>query len=64
MTELFANGGDADQMTYSVVSDLGLHCLPITFLVFPDYNGLKDQQEIGATQGYQIQKKKEKKGKD
>ena len=28
--ELFANGGDPDQR--SVVSDLGLHCLPITLL--------------------------------
>ena len=32
MVELFANSGDADQMPRSVASDLGLHCLPITFL--------------------------------
>ena len=30
MAELFANIGDPDQMSHSVVSDLGLHCLPIT----------------------------------
>ena len=29
---LFANSGDSDQMTHSVVSDMGLHCLPITLL--------------------------------
>ena len=33
MVELFANSGDPDQML-SVVSDLGLHCLPATCLVF------------------------------
>ena len=33
MAELFANSGDPDQMPHSVVPDLGLHCLPITFLV-------------------------------
>ena len=32
MVELFANSGDPDQMPYSAVSDLGLHCLPITLL--------------------------------
>ena len=30
MTKLFANSGDPDQMPHSAVSDLGLHCLPIT----------------------------------
>ena len=30
MTKLFANSGDHDQMPCSAVSDLGLHCLPIT----------------------------------
>ena len=32
MAKLFANGGDPDQMPRSVVSDPGLHCLPITCL--------------------------------
>ena len=32
MAKLFANSGDPDQMPLSVVSDLGLHCLPITLL--------------------------------
>ena len=44
MVELFANSGDPDQMPHSGASDLGLHCLPITFKVSPDYNGLKKQQ--------------------
>ena len=29
--KLFANSGDPDQTPHSAVSDLGLHCLPITF---------------------------------
>ena len=32
MVKLFANIGDPDQMQHSVVSDLGLHCLPNTIL--------------------------------
>ena len=32
MAKLFANSGDLDQMPHSVTSDLGMHCLPITFL--------------------------------
>ena len=32
MAKLFANIGDPDQMPHSVASDLGLHCLSITFL--------------------------------
>ena len=32
MAKLFANSGDPDQTPCSVVSDLGLHCLPITLL--------------------------------
>ena len=32
MTKLFANSGDPDQ-THSAVTDLGLHCLPITILL-------------------------------
>ena len=40
MVEIFANSGDPDQMPHSAVSDLSLHCLPITLLGSPDYNGL------------------------
>ena len=29
--KLFANSGDPDQTPHSAASDLGLHCLPITF---------------------------------
>ena len=32
MVELFANSADPDQTPRSVASDLGLHCLLITFL--------------------------------
>ena len=32
MVELFANSGDPDQTPHSTVSDLGLHCLPGTYL--------------------------------
>ena len=40
MAEVFANSEDPDQTPHSVASDLGLHCLPITLLGSPDYNGL------------------------
>ena len=32
MAELFANGGDPDQMLHSAEPDLGLHCMPFTLL--------------------------------
>ena len=32
MAKLFANSGDPDQRPQNAVSDLGLHCLPITLL--------------------------------
>ena len=32
MAKLFANSGDPQQTLGSVVSDLGLHCLPVTLL--------------------------------
>ena len=32
MVELFANSGDPDQTPRSAASDLGLRCLPITFV--------------------------------
>ena len=41
MAKLFANSGDPDQAPHSVASDQGLHCLQITLLGFPDYDGLK-----------------------
>ena len=31
MVEVFANSGDPDQTPRSAASDLGLHCLPVTF---------------------------------
>ena len=46
MAKLFANSGDPDQMPHSAASDLGLHCLPITFYGSPDYNGLKDESNL------------------
>ena len=32
MVDLFANSGDTDLTPHSAVSDLGLHCLPVTLL--------------------------------
>ena len=32
MAKLFANSEDPDQTLQSAVSDLGLHCLPVTLL--------------------------------
>ena len=32
MAKLFANSGNPDQTPHFAVSDLGLHCLPITLL--------------------------------
>ena len=32
MDELSANSGDSDQTLHSDMSDLGLHCLPVTSL--------------------------------
>ena len=40
MAKQFAKGVDPDQTPRSAASDLGLHCLPITLLRSPDYNGL------------------------
>ena len=36
MAKLFANSGDPDQTTYSVASDLGLNCFPVSLLGSPD----------------------------
>ena len=35
-----ANNVDPDQTPQDVASDLGLHCVPMTFYGFPDKNGL------------------------
>ena len=43
MVELFenrANSGYSNQMKQSVAADPSLHCLPVTLLGSPDYNGL------------------------
>ena len=32
MAKPFPNSGDPDQMLQNAASDLGLHCLPVTFL--------------------------------
>ena len=40
MVELYVNSGDSVQMSHFAMSDLGLHCLPITLLGDPVYNGL------------------------
>ena len=40
MARVFANCEDPDQTPCSVASDLDLHCLPITLLGSPNYNGL------------------------
>ena len=44
MAKPFANSGDPHQAPHSAVSDLDLHCLPITLLGSPDYNGLIESE--------------------
>ena len=46
MSELVANSEDPDQMPHFVVSDLGLHCLPVTLLVSPDQSGSSVQDAV------------------
>ena len=36
MAKSFANSEDPDQKPHSVASDLGLHCLPLTFFRSPN----------------------------
>ena len=48
MAKLFANRVDLDHMPYSAVSDMGLHCLPMTLLGSPDYNAL-ESVNVGYT---------------
>ena len=40
MVQLFANSGDPDLKPRSSASDLGLHCLQVTRLGSPVFNGL------------------------
>ena len=42
MTKLFANSGDPDQTPRSAVSDLDLHCLPITILLVSRLQRVKE----------------------
>ena len=42
MVELFASSGDSDQKLHSAVSDLGLHCLPITRLGVSSFQWVKN----------------------
>ena len=46
MVNIFANSGDPDQTPRSAVSDLGLHCFPVTRLGAPVFNGLKNEKCI------------------
>ena len=41
MAKPFANNRDPDQTPRYAASDLGLHCLPITFLGFPRLQWVK-----------------------
>ena len=50
MFELFANSGDPDQMSHSAVSDLGLHCLPVTILGVSSLQWVKGFQYLGLIQ--------------
>ena len=47
MAKLFANSGDPDQMQHSVVSDLGLHCFPVTLLGVSRLQWVKVSQYLG-----------------
>ena len=40
ISELCANSVDPDQMPHYVASDLGLHCLPVSFYGMLGLNGL------------------------
>ena len=48
MVEVFANSIDPDQMPHSVVSDLGLHCLPVTLLGVSRLQWVKASSKILA----------------
>ena len=51
MTKLFANSGDPDQTPCSALSDLGLHCLPITLLWVSQLQWVKDGQNMKCVKG-------------
>ena len=46
MAKLFANSGDPDQTPRSVVSDLGLHDLPITLLRVSRLQWVKEEYSV------------------
>ena len=50
MVELFANSGEPEQMPCSAASDLSLHCLLVTRLGSPVFNGLRAKKvgEVGT----------------
>ena len=51
MVELFASNGDPNKTPRSAASDIGLHCLPVTRLGSPVFNGLEQTpfQEANKT---------------
>ena len=53
MAILLANSGDPDQTPRSAASDLGLHCLPITFLVVSRLQWVKINQNPSLMQSLQ-----------
>ena len=55
MVKLFANSECPHQTPRSSASDLGPHCLAITILGYPDYNGLN---ELPDKTGFKTQKLK------
>ena len=56
MVELFANSGNPHQTPHSVVSDLGMHCLPITLLGVSRLQWVKNVQFLHPLQAeWQIQ---------
>ena len=46
MENPISNNVDPDQMPHYVASDLGLHCLPMTFYGFPGKTGLTVQSNL------------------
>ena len=52
MVELLANSGDPDQMQHFLVFDLGLCCLPITFLGVSRPQLVKSASNQGTSNEY------------
>ena len=48
MAKLFANSGDLDQTPHSAVSNLGLHCLPVTILLVSRLQWVKVPSKIAT----------------